>query len=246
MRVLALDIETRPNLAHVWGLWNQNVGLNQLLEPVEIICWSAKWLGDHPRQIEFASVHHDGKERMIKRMHNLLTTADVVLHYNGKRFDIPHLNREFLLAGLTPPSPFQQIDLYQVVKKRFAFPSNKLAYVSKALGLEGKVQHEGHELWIKCMAGDKHAWKTMMEYNQQDVILLEQMYEKLLPWIPAHPSKALTDDGGCPGCGGQDLKPDGFSYTSLSKFRRYKCMSCGMWVKDGKRMDLADFRQVPL
>jgi len=32
MQILLLDIETAPNTAHVWGLWNQNVSLNQLME----------------------------------------------------------------------------------------------------------------------------------------------------------------------------------------------------------------------
>ncbi len=43
MKILTIDIETSPNLAHVWGLWNQNVGLPQLLEPTQMISFAAKW-----------------------------------------------------------------------------------------------------------------------------------------------------------------------------------------------------------
>jgi hypothetical protein len=245
MRILAIDIETSPNVAHVWGLWNQNVGLNQLLQSQEMICFSAKWLGED--EIQFWSGFHDGQDVMVQHAHQLLDEADVILHYNGKRFDVPHLNREFLLAGLFPPAPFQQIDLYSTVKKRFRFPSNKLDYVSRALGLEGKVHHEGHELWVRCLAGDMEAWTLMETYNKQDVVLLEQMYEKLLPWIPSHPSKTLIDGiHGCSACGGQKMKAQGYAYTGVSKYQKFQCLKCGKWTRGSKMIERADQREVAL
>ena len=45
----------------------------------------------------FDSVHESKPEQMVSRVHGLLDDADVVCHYNGKKFDIPTLNREFLL-----------------------------------------------------------------------------------------------------------------------------------------------------
>jgi uncharacterized protein YprB with RNaseH-like and TPR domain len=97
---------------------------------------------------------------------------------------VPHLNREFVLAGLEPPAPYQQIDLLTAVRKQFKFPSNKLEYVLTTLGLAGKKKHEGHELWIKCMANDPKAWRTMTAYNKRDVRALEDLYYRIKPWIP--------------------------------------------------------------
>ena len=57
-RTLLLDIETRPNLAYVWGLWDQRVGINQLVSNSEVICYGAKWVGQ--KKTYFLSVHHDG------------------------------------------------------------------------------------------------------------------------------------------------------------------------------------------
>lgn len=185
MKLLTLDIETSPNLAHVWGLWQQNVGLNQLLESGEVICFAAKWY-DVEKPSFFSTFHH-GKDEMVSAAHALLDEADAVIHFNGQRFDIPHLNREFVEMELSPPSPYSQIDLLKVVKKQFRFPSNKLDYVTKALGLDHKVSHAGHTLWVKCMAGDYQAWEEMKKYNVQDVVITEQLYDRLLPWIPSHP-----------------------------------------------------------
>lgn len=234
MKVLLLDIETSPCLADVWGLWEQNIGLNQLRESTEMLSFAAKWLGVHGTG--FWSVNNVGKEAMVQVAHELLDLADVVVHYNGRSFDVPHLNREFLLAGLKPPSPFRQIDLLLAIRKQFKFPSNKLAYVSKALGLEGKVEHEGHELWVKCMAGDEDAWERMRKYNIQDVELLEDLYEHLQPWIPGHPSHgSFTGEDVCPACGSANLAKQGHAYTQMSRFQRYRCSDCGKWSRSNKR-----------
>jgi hypothetical protein len=232
MRVLLLDIETSPNLAHVWGLWNNNVSLNQLQASTQMMCFAAKWLGE--RETFFAS-ERTGRQFMLDFAWDLLDQADVVMHYNGKNFDVKHLNREFIEEGLAPPSPFKQIDLLLAVRKNFRFPSNKLQYVSTALGLEGKAKHEGHDLWVKCMAGDAAAWKRMEKYNRQDVLLLEELYEKLLPWVPSLPSRHLYGDTGCPTCGSRDLRANGYAYTGVSKFRQVRCDACGSFFRSNKR-----------
>lgn len=243
-KTLLIDIETTPNLAHVWGIWDQNIGLNQLLESTEVFCFAAKWLGQ--KRVPFYSVQNDGKARMIQAAYDLLDEADVVVHYNGRRFDVPHLNREFMLAGMTPPSPFKQVDLLSEVKRNFKFPSNKLAYVSEAIGLKGKVKHEGHELWTRCMAGDRQAWATMRRYNIQDVQLLEDVYDRLTGWLrlPTH-SLYSGKDHTCPACGSEELERRGFSYTKVSAYQQYRCKDCGRYSKGKKAVRTIEQREVP-
>jgi len=192
MKILLLDIESSPNVAHVWGLWQQNVGINQLMESSYVLCWAAKWLGD--KKIMFDSVHQSNPKKMLKGIYDLLDAADAVIHYNGTKFDIPTLNKEFLLHSYAPPSPYKQIDLLRVARSQFRFPSNKLDYVAQRLGLGKKTHHEGHELWVKCMNGDDSAWKIMEKYNKQDVVLLESVYHRILPWIKNHPNHNLFTD----------------------------------------------------
>lgn len=247
-RLVTLDIETSPNLAHVWGLWDQNVGLNQLLDSGQVICFAAKWYGK-PR-VEFYSDHHDGHEDMVAQAHRILDEADAVCHFNGARFDIPWLQREFVEAGLTPPSPFKQVDLLKTVKRQFRFPSNKLQYVSTKLGLPGKVQHSGHDLWVKCLAGDDKAWSLMRKYNKQDVVLTEALYDRLHPWITGLPNLSLFVDEGadslsCPACGGSQVQRRGTATTQLGRYPRFQCQSpeCGRWLR-GKRAEfMADLRE---
>lgn len=229
MKILAIDIETSPAVVYAWGLWDQNVGLNQIVTPVEVICFAAKWIGG---SMYFRSTFHDGKEEMLAKAHELLEEADAVIHWNGSRFDIPHLNREFLEAGMSPPAQYHELDLMKTVKRRFKFLSNKLQHVSQQLDLEGKIQHEGFDLWKKCLAGDEAAWVKMRRYNKRDVTLLEDLYETLLPWIIGHPNRRLYKaDAGCPRCGAPDdqMQRRGYKTTAVSKFQNLQCQKCQGW-----------------
>lgn len=233
MKILLLDIESSPNTAHVWGLWQQNVSINQLMESSYVLCYAAKWYGE--KEVMFDSVHKSRPKTMLKGIHGLLNDADAVVHYNGTKFDIPTLNKEFLLHSFNPPSPYKQIDLLRVVRSNFRFPSNKLDYVAQRLSLGKKHEHEGHELWVKCMNGDKDAWKRMEKYNIQDVVLLENLYSHLLPWIKSHPNHNLFSDGHvCPNCSSSSLQRRGTAISATGTYQRYQCRSCGTWSQSTK------------
>jgi DNA polymerase III epsilon subunit-like protein len=227
MKKLFLDIETAPNLVYVWGLWNQNVGINQIVEPGYTLCWAAQWEGE--KTLHFRSIV-GGEQQMLEGIHQLLEEADAVVHYNGRRFDMPMLNKEFIKHGLEPPAPYHQIDLLETARRRFRFESNKLDYVAQFLGVGTKLQHKGMELWRDCMDGDAKAWKEMERYNKQDVRLLPQVYQKLLPWISDHPNAALYSDDTrpvCTNCGSHNVVKKGVEKLKTLSYQRYKCNDCG-------------------
>jgi len=237
VKILLLDIETAPNLVHVWGLWQQNVGLPQIIDAGYILCWAAKWYGED--QIYFDSIQKSKPKAMAKRIHKLLDEADAVVHYNGTKFDIPTLNKEFLLYGLTPPAPYKQIDLLRTARNQFKFPSNKLDYVARALGLKGKVKHRGHELWIQCMNNDPDAWAEMEEYNTGDVVLLEDVYDRFRPWVRSHPNHSVySGELSCPVCGSHHYQSRGTAVTAAGVYKRFQCRAagCGKWFRDNKTL----------
>lgn len=228
MKILLIDIETSPNLAYVWGIWEQNIALNQMVTVSKTLCWSAKWLGE--KRVMFDSIHQSTEKQMLKGIHKLLDEADVVVHYNGRKFDVPTLNKEFLLNGMNPPAPYKQVDMLQVARGAFRFQSNKLDHVAKQLGLGHKVTHEGFELWVKCMAGDNAAWKRMKKYNMHDVVLLEKVYQKMLPWIKGHPNRSAHDGvESCTRCGGRKLQRRGEGRNASGTYARFQCVDCGGW-----------------
>lgn len=183
-RILVVDIETRPALAYVWTAREQWIPPERIVEDKAMISWAAKWLDDD--KMMFASDYHDGHHAMVERIRDLLDEADAVVHYNGQRFDVPHIEQAISLEGLAPPSPFKQIDLIKVQRRHGAFLSNKLGNVADKYGIGHKVEHEGFALWLKVMADDPKAWAKMRRYNRQDVRLTEQLFHQLLPWIRNH------------------------------------------------------------
>jgi DNA polymerase elongation subunit (family B) len=233
MKILLIDIEVAPNTAHVWGIFDQNISINQLLESSYTLCYAAKWYGNP--KIMFDSVQKSGKDKMLASVHALLDSADAIVHYNGSRFDIPILNKEFLLSGMPPPSPAKHIDLLQVARRQFRFVSNKLDYVAQALGLGGKTEHEGHTLWVKCMNDDRKAWKIMEEYNKNDVVLLEKVYDKFKGWIKQHPNhNAYSPDICCPNCASRKLQSRGTQRSRVAVYQRFQCQACGSWSRSIK------------
>ncbi len=236
-KVAILDIETSPGLADVWKLWDCNVSLSQLREVTRVICFAAKWHGKPG--VEFHSDHHDGHQSMVAAAHRIVDEADLVVHYNGTSFDMPHLHREFLLAGMDPPSPYKNVDLLRVVKRQFNFMSNKLDHVSQQLGLGQKTSHSGHNLWVQCLLGDEKAWNKMRAYNRHDVVLTEKLYDRLLPWVPNHPHAGLyTDDERprCGRCGSTKLHKRGLAHAQRVSYQRYQCQGCGSWSR-GNRIE---------
>lgn len=232
IKILHIDLETAPHKVFAWGLWKQDIHIDNIVEAGYTLCFAAKWHGQ--KDMIFKSVHHDGADDMVQTAHDLINEADAVVHYNGTKFDMPILNQEFLAHGLEPTSPVQQIDLLKTARKQFKLPSNKLDYVARFLGLQGKVKHKGMQLWLDCMDGDESAWKVMKRYNIQDVRLLEKVYKALLPWIKDHPNMGLFNDKDrpvCTNCGSHHLQRRGLERTKTQTYQRYQCISCGKWQR---------------
>ena len=231
MRILLLDLETSPNTAYVWGLWKENIPLARLIETSEIMCWSAKWVGEDT--IHFDSFFHSSTKTMLRRLHKLVSKADNIITYNGDRFDIPVMNKEFLLSQLSPHG-YTQTDLYKTVKSRFRFTSNKLDHICEELGLGKKIE-TNFKLWVDCMNKEPIAWEQMRHYNQHDVVLLERLYERLLPWIKNLPNLSVENASlVCPRCGSHNLISRGWYLTRGGKYKRYSCNDCGGPVRGNK------------
>src|SRR3990167_4522031 len=233
-RILLLDIETSPHRVFAWGLWAQDIHINQIVEPGRTLSWAAKWYGD--KKVMFNSVQ--GLD-MLKDIYDLVNEADVVVHYNGTKFDMPTLNQEFLKAGFGPPAPYKNVDLLLTTRARFRLPSNKMDYVARHLGLEGKIKTKGMDLWKGCMDGDKKAWAEMKAYNIRDLELLEQIYIIMLPWVHQHPNMCLyidTNKPVCTNCGKDTIEKRGVEHTRAYSYQRFHCTSCGTWMRGKKNI----------
>ncbi len=219
----------------------------QMKELKKVTCFAAKWLDED--EVIYFYEFHDGHENMVRAAYKLLNEADMVISYNGKTFDIPHLETEMvLLDPMLVPSPYQHIDLYQIVKRRFKFPSNKLDDVAKALGVGQKVSHSGFQLWIDCINGSIEAWSKMRDYNKGDVVITEAVYLKIRAWIKNHPNMNVLDEEdeieGCTRCSSFNYQRRGTYITSFGIKQQFWCKDCGGWFTHKLSDKITEHRSV--
>lgn len=251
-KVLLLDIETAPMLGYVWSLWENNVALNQLKSDWYILAWAAKWLDDPASKIIYkdqrAAKNIEDDKNLLKGIWKLMDEADIIVTQNGKAFDEKKLNARFILNGFPPPSSYKHVDTKRIASKKFGFTSNKLEYMTEKLCKRyKKSKHKkfpGFELWTECLKGNKEAWKEMEHYNKYDVLSLEELYKKFRPWDNSINYNLYTDDNSptvC-SCGSTKFKKNGYKYTSVGKYQRYKCVQCGSESRDRSNLLSKDKR----
>lgn len=224
-KILHIDIEWAPALAYVWRMFDENISPDQLVDAGGLLCFCAHWHGS--KEYMFFSEWDDGPQEMAKAALKLLNEADAVVTYNGDKYDLPKLRGSIILAGLTPPAPPTSIDLIKVVKK-FGFVMNRLAYIGPLLNVGSKMKHEGFRLWRLVLEGDAKAQLRMKKYCIQDVKVLVNLYNRILPFIDNHPH--LGDEkGACGACGSDHVQMRGYRRTKFFKVRRMQCQDCGSW-----------------
>lgn len=245
-KVLLYDIETAPIQAYTWGIYDQNVGLNQVISDWHLLSWSAKWLDKknvmYMDQRKAKDITNDKK--ILQGLWNLLDEADIVITQNGKVFDQKKVYARFIFHGMSPPSPSKHIDTKQIAKKNFGFTSNGLAHLSAHLGGVPKSDHAkfpGMELWKECLKGNLAAWREMEKYNKRDVIALEAIYTKLRAWDNS--VNINLTEGGCRSCGSFNYQFRGTETTSTGKYKRFQCTDCGAWGKSSTNLITKEQRE---
>lgn len=231
-KILIFDLETSPLKAYVWTRWQQNIYPDQMLSDWFLLTWSAKWLYSAEVMSDKLTPNEvltEDDKRIVKSLWKLVDEADIIIAHNGDRFDVPRLNSRFIVNNLSPASSYRTIDTKKVASKQFGFSSNKLSELAKVFGFDGKLDTD-FELWAECMKGNQEALDYMQEYNDQDVILLEEIYLKLRPYIKSHPNVGVymeKDDPVCSSCGSEKLIHTGkYFFSNTAKYPIYRC-KCG-------------------
>lgn len=229
-RILVYDIETAPIMAQMWSMWQQGFGLNQIDSDWFIMSFAAKWLGEDEvfyfDQSQAKNMEDDYE--VLEQLWHLLNQADIVIGQNVRKFDTKKVNARFILNGLPKPSTYRQIDTMEIAKQQFAFTSNKLEYMTDKLCVNTKkskhAKFPGHMLWSECLKGNQEAWQEMKEYNIDDILGTEELYNILCSWDNKLPNFDVYVDEVL------DMsvwKKDGFHYTNLGKYQRYRNIETG-------------------
>lgn len=251
-KVLFLDIETAPLLAHIWHPRQEFTGREMLIESESfLLTWAARFRGQKKirsmRLTKEEALEQDDS-RVVAGLADLVRQADVVVAHNGDRFDIRHLNARLLLNDLEPLGPVESIDTLKWSQRTFKLSFHRLDYLGEVLGVGRKVKHPGFSMWRRAYQGDVESLKTMERYNRGDIELLEAVFEKLLPYAKGAPRLHLADGFACSYCGSENIQRRGYHTTAVHTYARYRCHECQRYSRarlaaaGGRRPELAPIR----
>lgn len=241
-KILLFDLETLPLLSYTWSTFKQNINQDQIVKDWCMLSWSAKWLYDSETFGDVLTpkeARERDDSRIMKGLWKAFEDCDVAIAHNAKKFDIKRMNTRFIMNGLKPPTPYQVIDTLEVARKWFAFSLNRLNYLGFLMKNHEKLATD-FNLWKKCDQGDKESLGYMMEYNHQDVYLLEEVYLELRPWIKSHPNIAIMSEMEgecCVSCGSENIVQKGEYTTPAGVFNSYRCSDCGS-ISRGRKSQL--------
>jgi hypothetical protein len=230
-RIGVLDIETLPMEVYTFGLFDQNIGIEQIISDMCILSWAGKFLNDSEIYSDILTSKEAPKKddkRITQSAHEFISKCDIVIGHNFVNFDGKILNGQFLLHGLLPLR-YITVDTLMVAKNNFRFSSNKLKFINDKLGIRNKQDNDGFPLWKACHQGKQEFLNKMLSYNLDDVVATEDLFYKIRPYVKNF-NVALyneIDEYQCPVCGSKNLKVDGYKYLSSGKYESVRCLDCG-------------------
>lgn len=153
--------------------------------------------------------------------------ADFSIGHYSSRYDIPFINSRLLYHGLPPMPPIFHIDTWRVAKYKMKLSSNRLANIEDFLRVKHQKTKVDKEHWRRAKIGCKKSLKYIVEHCRYDILVLEEVYEKLGHLI----KEPVRHMDGCPSCGSAKLQSRGVQRTLTREYHRFHCQKCGGWSR---------------
>jgi DNA polymerase elongation subunit (family B) len=263
-RILTFDIETQRAIVSVFSPFTKYIPHQRVLVESRILCFAARWHGED-RTIFRAAWKEDAKyrvdpdayEKMLLKMWELLNEAQIVLTWNGDRFDVQWVHAEMTRLGLPRPASYKSVDLIKVAKKHFnqGLMYRKLDWSARMWLGDQKIDHNGRDLWDDIRFGTRaeklSAQKLMREYCEHDTALTERIgFEYYLPYLPVNMALYRKDQDSellyCTKCGATGhLKRENYYYTGAFGYQQYRCEKCGGLSRGKRNKITTELRAVP-
>jgi hypothetical protein len=241
-RILIYDIECSPELSWTYPPeWQTSV--IRMEDRQKLMSFSYKWYGENKiyhrslADMPTFDTDHQDDSLLARELHDVMEAADIVMGHNNFSFDNKMANMFFVVNGIEPIPPYKVIDTKRMATSLFKFPSNKLDNLARLFSIKGKTETTIGSLWYKCyVEKDKKAYELLKDYNNQDVIVTEQLYEKMRPFMHQHPSlsRISGEYDSCPRCGGYSFRIKAYRTTNTARYHQYQCNECLGYFSDRK------------
>ena len=224
-KILFFDIET--------------AGVNALKSDLGFVLMVGyKWAGDKEASIvtikkKDLKTFNDGP--LLTKFSRIYNEADLTVAHFGSVFDRRFIQGRLMINKLPPIPATKMRDTCMIARSAANYSSNRLNNLGNTLGLANKKIEKGTgwpTWWFRAMAGDMGAIEEMAVYCKGDVLALEELYYRLLPFDNAHP-RIHTDRTRCGKCNGT-VQRHGIAFANGKKYHRYQCNDCGAWGRETK------------
>lgn len=243
LNILYFDLESSLMGTLTFGLWNQNISGNRITKHSHLLSNSWAFNDELPQGVRLTpeDVAEGNDLLVVVDTIRAIEKADLIISFNGKKFDVPLLKTRALLHGLPPIKFPPHLDLMQEAKRNFRFPSNSMQNISLYLGEHGKLATSGRNLWERCYNHSNYddcneALAQMLEYGLRDIDATRDLHKRLQGWFKSPVNVGLitkeingvnTKDNHtllCPHCASKDIDKIGSkAYTGVSSFDIYRC-----------------------
>lgn len=231
VRRLFWDIETSPNLGFFWRSgFKLTVTPESIVEERKIICICYRWEGEETvHTLQWDSQQDD--KAMLKAFLKVANEADELVAHNGDRFDMGWFMGRCLYHGIKTFPSYKTVDTLAIARKCY-LNSYTLAYLAEFLRVPGKLKHAGWAMWKAVVYdNDRAALKNMVAYCQQDVRVLELVWQKLHSiTTPKTHAGVLHGQAkwSCPHCGSTNVVLSKTRVTATGSLRyQMLCRDCG-------------------
>lgn len=239
-KIGVIDLEVLPMEVYTYGLFDQNMGVNQIIEHASLASFSIMILG---HEIEYYEVNWKRNPRddraLTKRLHERMSACDIVLGQNSDAFDIRVANERFLTHDLGPSKPVHILDTLKMSRKHFKLPSHSLEYKSMRFCKTKKLTQRkfpGMLLQIECLKKNPEAWAEMQLYNKIDVQATAEFAKRIAPWYEKNLNVMKPGALFCCTnilCGSTNIIRRGWKPLRSGVYKQYSCHDCGKWFHEG-------------
>lgn len=237
-KVLILDVERLPGISRQYwfdrgDLKNRYVHYETVERQPRTTIVCGKWY-DSPDIIELAEWDSGGRRRFLRRVHALMSQADIIVGHNVDGADVPWLAGDlYIEAGLPPLPPFKTVDTLKVLRRQFksGAPFKSLDAMCQIFGVQGKSDRYDREAMERAVTEKSVADRErLVAYCSSDVIAAQALYDHLRPYIANHPTLFVSGQDTltvCHRCG-HDTEPIPKRYVaSVLSYSMRRCVMCG-------------------
>lgn len=157
-----------------------------------MLSWAIKERGgkvvmDYVKESEFFKskgvVDPNYDKRIVQSLIKEMKQYTVLIGYYSTGFDLPYIRTRAMKYNLHFPyfGQIAHIDVFYHIRSKMRLFRNSLSSATEFLDIAGKT-HLDFTYWYLASMGDQKSMKELLHHNKEDVIILEQLHDRIAPY----------------------------------------------------------------